>query len=98
MRRHHRTFISPTVIDDEMLSFLNAVVALSGNTLLDLSFTTYAPDKLTAEWAKDEADRNETANALIARVDKSCLREIYQSPVQRFVTDMRMAILESKLR
>lgn len=81
------TIAPPTVTEDEMLEYVRAAVAFNDNTFPDSLFSAFDSDKLNTEWAKKEEDRSAAASPLISQVDKFRLREIYQSPVQRFVTD-----------
>lgn len=81
------TIAPPTVTEDEMLEYVRAAVAFNNNTFPDSLFNAFDSDKLNTEWAKKETDRSAAASDLISQVDKFRLREIYQSPVQRFVTD-----------
>lgn len=81
------TIAAPTVTEDEILDYVKAAVAFNDNKVPDSLFSAFDSDKLNAEWAKGEAARTATANALIAQVEKFRFREIYQPPMQRFVTD-----------
>jgi hypothetical protein len=81
------TIATPTVTEDEMIGYLKAAVVFNDHKFPDMLFSAFDSDRLNAEWAKDETARSASAIALISQVDKFRLREIYQSPVQRFVTD-----------
>lgn len=81
------TIAKPTVTEDEMLSYLRAAIQFSGGQFPDAPTNAYDRDKLNAEWEKAEAARSAESTALIAQIEKIRLREIYQSPISKFLDD-----------
>lgn len=77
----------PTVTEDEMLSFLRAAVRFSGGLFPDSPANAFDRDKLNAEWEKEETARVAEANELIAQINRIRFREIYESPIQKFIGD-----------
>lgn len=77
----------PTVTEEEMLLFLRAAAQFNGGQFPDSPENTYDRDKLNAEWEKAESARTAEANELIAQIDRIRFREIYESPIRKFISD-----------
>lgn len=80
-------YIEPTISEDEFIAFLRAASEFADGVFPDVPLVAYDRDSLNAEWEKPENARSLQANTLIALVDKFRMREIYQSPIKRFIDD-----------
>jgi hypothetical protein len=80
----------PTVTELEMLEFLGAAVRFNNGVFPDTAFVPYDRDRLNKEWSQEEDVRSAEASKLIAAINRIRFREIYESPVKRFVDDNTM--------
>lgn len=84
------TIAKPTVTEEELMSFLRAAIQFSGGQFPDSPMIAYDQDRLNTEWEKEEAARTAEASELISQINKIRLREIYQSPITKFLDDHAM--------
>jgi hypothetical protein len=79
--------VPATVSEEEMLEYLRAACEFNDGQFPDTPTDDFDSDLLNAEWDKPETARSAQAKALIEQLDKFRMREIYESPLKRFVRD-----------
>ena len=79
--------VTPTISEEEMLDYLRAVCEFNDGQFPDTPTDDFDRDQLNAEWDKPETARSAQAQTLIEQLDKFRMREIYESPLKRFVRD-----------
>ncbi len=77
----------PTVTEDELLEYLAAAAEFNNGVFPDSFEQAFDSQKFNDASMKNRADRSSTENRLIDIRDKIMLREIYRSPVLKFLED-----------
>ncbi len=79
--------VAATVSEEEMLEYLLHACEFNDGHFPDTPTEVFDRDRLNAEWEKPETARTAQAQTLIELVDRFRMREIYESPLKRFVSD-----------
>ena len=85
-----KAIAKPTVTEEEMIAYLGAVARFSDNAFSDSQYAAFDQKKFNAI-SVDPANRTPAEKGLIDLRDKLMLREIYESPIKRFVDDQTEA-------
>ena len=77
----------PTVTESEMVAFLGAATRFNDGQFPDSTDLPFDTDKFNVASFKGENERTPVEKELIEIRDRIMFREIYQSPIKRFVED-----------
>lgn len=81
----------PTVTEDEILEYLAAAADFNNGVFPDSIEQAFDSKKFNEASEKNRADRSSAENRLIDIRDKIMMREIYRSPVLKFLEDHAVA-------